>query len=214
MSRVSARCASPTATWCATIWSRRSSAPTIRATARRRAVRRHPSRNPTRGWTADRRPMLLMADRPRLSIAISIEDPSWAKLAPDSARLLRRAARDALAEAKADGWKGSRIGHEISFVLTDDKRMRALNRAYRGKDKPTNVLSFAALDGARPKPGMPWLLGDVVLTSGVIAREAKGQRKSLQHHLSHLAVHGVLHSWGYDHARDPVANAREPLEMP
>ena len=161
--------------------------------------------------------MLLMADRPRLSIAISVEDQSWIKLAPDAPRLLRRAARDALAKAKADGWKGSRVGHEISFVLTDDKKMRGLNRAYRGKDKPTNVLSFAALDGARgsmgPKPGMPWLLGDVVLTSGVIAREAKAQRKSVQHHLSHLAVHGVLHLLGYDHEQDRDAEAMEALEI-
>jgi probable rRNA maturation factor len=157
--------------------------------------------------------MLLMADRPRLSIAISVEDQSWVRLAPDAGRLLRRAARDALAEAKADGWKGSRVGHEISFVLTDDKRMRTLNRAYRGKDKPTNVLSFAALEGARPKPVMPWLLGDVVLTSGVIAREAKAQRKSVPHHLSHLAVHGVLHLLGYDHEQDRDAETMEALEI-
>ena len=154
-----------------------------------------------------------MPARPRLSIAISTEDSIWAKLAPDAARVLRRAARDALAEAKADGWKGSRIGHEISFVLTDDKRMRALNRAYRGKDKPTNVLSFAALDADRPKTGMPWLLGDVVLASGVIAREAKAQRKSVPHHLSHLAVHGVLHLLGYDHEQESDAEAMEALEI-
>jgi probable rRNA maturation factor len=154
-----------------------------------------------------------MADRPRLSIAISVEDQSWAKLAPDAARVLRRAARDALAEAKADGWTGSRIGHEISFVLTDDKRMRALNRAYRGKDKPTNVLSFAALDADRPKAAMPWLRGDVVLASGVVAREAKAQHKSLKHHLSHLAVHGVLHLLGYDHEQDRDAEAMEALEI-
>jgi len=159
-----------------------------------------------------------MADRPRLSIAISIEDPGWSKLAPDAARVLRRAARDALARAKDDGWKGSRIGHEISFVLTGDKRMRALNRAYRGKDKPTNVLSFAALDAAKlgamsPKSAMPWLLGDVVLASGVIAREAKAQRKSVAHHLSHLAVHGVLHLLGYDHEQDRDAEAMEALEI-
>ena len=154
-----------------------------------------------------------MADRPRLSIAISIEDPSWSKLAPDAARVLRRAARDALAQAKDDGWKGSRVGHEISFVLTDDKRMRALNRTYRGKDKPTNVLSFAALDTDRPKSAMPWLLGDVVLASGVIAREAKAQRKSLAHHLSHLAVHGVLHLLGYDHEQETDAEAMEALEI-
>jgi probable rRNA maturation factor len=154
-----------------------------------------------------------MVDRPRLSIAISVEDPSWSKLAPDAARLLRRAARDALAEAKADSWKGSHVGHEISFVLTDDKRMRALNRTYRGKDKPTNVLSFAALDADRPKAGMPWLLGDVILAAGVIAREAKAQRKKLDHHLSHLAVHGVLHLLGYDHEEDEEAEAMEALEI-
>src|SRR5262245_28561672 len=157
--------------------------------------------------------MLLMADRPRLSIAISIEDPGWTKLAPDAARLLRRAARDALAQANKDGWKGSRVGHEISFVLTDDKRMRALNRAYRRKDKPTNVLSFAALDAERPKSAMPWLLGDVVLASGVIAREAKAQRKALPHHLTHLAVHGVLHLLGYDHEQEHDAEAMEALEV-
>jgi len=154
-----------------------------------------------------------MVDRPRLSIAISVEDPSWSKLAPEATRLLRRAARDALAKAKADGWKGSRVGHEISFVLTDDKRMRALNRTYRGKDKPTNVLSFAALDADRPKAGMPWLLGDVILAAGVIAREAKAQRKKLDHHLSHLAVHGVLHLLGYDHEADKEAEAMEALEI-
>jgi probable rRNA maturation factor len=159
-----------------------------------------------------------MADRPRLSIAISIEDSGWARVAPDAARVLRRAARDAFAQAKAGGWKGSRIGHEISFVLTDDKRMRALNRVYRGKDKPTNVLSFAALDAGKlgsigPKAAMPWLLGDVVLASGVIAREAKAQRKTVQHHLSHLAVHGVLHLLGYDHECDRDAEAMEALEI-
>ena len=135
-------------------------------------------------------------DRPRLTIAITLEDSDWKKLAPDAGKVLRRAARDALAEARSDGWTGSRVGHELSFVLTDDKRMRRLNRTYRGKDKPTNVLSFAALDGEAPKPAMPWILGDVVLTSGVIAREAKVQRKSVTDHLSHLAVHGVLHLLG------------------
>jgi probable rRNA maturation factor len=154
-----------------------------------------------------------MVDRPRLTIAITLEAPDWEKLAPDAGKVLRRAARDALREARSDGWKGSRVGHELSFVLTDDKRMRALNRTYRGKDKPTNVLSFAALDGETPKPAMPWILGDVVLTSGVIAREAKAQRKSVTDHLSHLAVHGVLHLLGYDHDDDTDAEAMEALEV-
>lgn len=154
-----------------------------------------------------------MVDRPRLSIAITVEDSGWDRLAPDAGKVLRRATRDALAEAGRDGWKGSRIGHELSFLLTDDARMRTLNRAYRGKNKPTNVLSFAALEGGTPKPGLPWILGDVVLTSGVIAREAKAQRKSVTDHLSHLAVHGVLHLLGYDHEDDNDAEAMEALEI-
>jgi probable rRNA maturation factor len=102
---------------------------------------------------------------------------------------------------------------DVSIALVTDARIRALNRAYRGKDKPTNVLSFAALDGERPRPGMPWLLGDVVLSSGVIAREAKKQGKNLEHHLTHLAVHGVLHLLGYDHEQDRDAEAMEALEI-
>ena len=151
--------------------------------------------------------------RPRLSIAVNTADPNWTRLSPDAAKLLRRSARRAFAEAGAAGWRGSRIGHEVSFMLTDDKDMQRLNRAYRGKNKPTNVLSFAALDGARPKPGAPWLLGDIVLASGVIAREAKEQAKKLDHHLSHMAVHGMLHLMGYDHEDDAEAEIMEALEV-
>ncbi len=151
--------------------------------------------------------------RPRLSIAIAEQDPSWSKLAPDAPKVRRRAARRAFTAATQAGWRGSRVAHEVSFMLTDDRRMRELNRAYRGKDKPTNVLSFAALDDERPAPGMPWLLGDVVLASGVIAREAKDQAKTLEQHLSHMAVHGMLHLLGYDHDDHADAEAMEALEI-
>jgi len=150
---------------------------------------------------------------PRLSIAVAEPDPSWSKLAPDAPKVLRRAARRAFATASGAGWRGSRVGHEVSFMLTSDRRMRTLNRTYRGKDKATNVLSFAALDGTRPKPGQPWLLGDVVLASGVIAREAKDQAKSLEDHLSHMAVHGMLHLLGYDHEKNRDAEIMEALEI-
>ncbi len=154
-----------------------------------------------------------ISGRPRLSIAVNAADPGWSKLSPDAPKLLRRSARRAFAAAGAAGWRGSRVGHEVSFMLTDDKSMRKLNRAYRGKDKPTNVLSFAALDGAKPKPGALWLLGDIVLASGVIAREAKQQAKKLDHHLSHMAVHGMLHLMGYDHQDDADAEIMEALEI-
>lgn len=153
------------------------------------------------------------SERPRLSIAVSTADPSWSRISPDAAKVLRRSARRAFAAAGAAGWRGSRIGHEVSFMLTDDQHMRKLNRAYRGKDRPTNVLSFAALDGDKPRPGAPWLLGDIVLASGVIAREAKEQAKKLDHHLSHMAVHGMLHLMGYDHEDDADAGIMEALEI-
>src|SRR5262245_43604871 len=110
MSMASERFGSRTETSSGIIWCRRSSAHTTRATARRRDARpgrrhRQPRMRTARRLAADRRlTRPHMADRPRLSIAISIEDPGWAKLAPDAARLLRRAARDALAKAKEDGW--------------------------------------------------------------------------------------------------------------
>lgn len=152
-------------------------------------------------------------DRPRLSIAVAEPDASWSELAPDAARVLRRAARRAFATAAKAGWRGSRVAHEVSFMLTDDRGMRRLNRTYRGKDKPTNVLSFASLDTKPPAPGQPWLLGDVVLASGVIAREAKDQAKTLEQHLSHMAVHGMLHLLGYDHEDHADAEVMEALEI-
>ena len=146
-----------------------------------------------------------------LEIALDA-DEEW-----DSSRsweqLARGAAEAAVAESAFPQLATSERLVEVSVRLSGDEQVRALNAQWRGKDKPTNVLSFAALDGARPKPGMPWLLGDVVLTSGVIAREAKAQHKSLQHHLSHLAVHGVLHLLGYDHEQDRDAEAMEALEV-
>ena len=139
------------------------------------------------------------------AFTLVVEDAKWRKN-PATLKLVRRAARLALDHPP-------RRRRTVTILLTDDKRLKHLNRQFCAKDKPTNVLSFAALDGARPKPGMPWLLGDVVLTSGVIAREAKAQRKSVQHHLSHLAVHGVLHLLGYDHEQDRDAEAMEALEI-
>ncbi len=77
--------------------------------------------------------------------------------------------------------------------------MRMLNRRYRGKDKPTNVLAFPAAPapGVRPRP-----LGDVVICPAVLRREARAQGKSERAHWAHLVVHGTLHLVGYDHEGD------------
>jgi probable rRNA maturation factor len=85
---------------------------------------------------------------------------------------------------------------------------RELNRAYRGRDQATNVLTFAY--GAEEAGGPP--AGDIVLCAPVVAREAAAQGKSLEAHYAHLVVHGMLHLQGYDHGEDAAATAMEAVE--
>jgi probable rRNA maturation factor len=93
-------------------------------------------------------------------------------------------------------------------VLTNDSAIRKLNRTWRGKNEPTNVLSFPSDLQAGPYR----LLGDVVIAYETLAREARAERKPFDHHLAHLAVHGFLHLCGYDHETDRQAAAMERLE--
>ena len=102
---------------------------------------------------------------------------------------------------------------EISLVFTDDAEQRVLNRDWRGKDRPTNVLSFPNMDDDGPAvPGLPRLLGDVVLARETVAREAGEQGKTLADHTTHLLVHGTLHLLGYDHETAADAAEMEALE--
>ena len=103
---------------------------------------------------------------------------------------------------------------EIAVMLTDDSGIRTLNSNWRGIDKPTNVLSFPALQPERaPKPGdAPRMLGDIAIAYETMRREADEEQKPFDHHLSHLAVHGFLHLIGYDHENDADAEAMELLE--
>jgi probable rRNA maturation factor len=95
-------------------------------------------------------------------------------------------------------------GRELALKVVSAAQMRVLNRRYRGKDKPTNVLAFPAADmpGVKPAP-----LGDVVICPSVLRQEAQAQGKSERSHWAHLVVHGALHLVGYDHERGP-ADAR------
>lgn len=99
---------------------------------------------------------------------------------------------------------------EVSVCIVDEVQGQALNKQWRGKDAPTNVLSFPAElpDGPVPKP-----LGDVVLCAPVIAGEAAGQGKSLSDHWAHLLIHGVLHLRGFDHDSEAAADHMERLEV-
>jgi probable rRNA maturation factor len=107
---------------------------------------------------------------------------------------------------------------EVAIRLTSDDAVHALNRDYRGKDKPTNVLSFPMLspDEIAMLPIAPRceiLLGDIVLAHGVCSAEAAEKQVSLDAHTSHLIVHGMLHLLGYDHIDDGDADHMESLEI-
>lgn len=101
------------------------------------------------------------------------------------------------------------IDAEVSVYIVDENESQTLNSQYRGKDKPTNVLSFPA--DIPEEVGVP-LLGDLVICAPVVAREAEEQGKSLNAHWAHMLVHGTLHLLGYDHAKDDEAEAMESLE--
>lgn len=114
---------------------------------------------------------------------------------------LEVAARAALSGA---GYEGEA---EVTLVLADDAFVKTLNRDYRYKDKPTNVLSFP-----QDEEDLPYL-GDVIFALETIQKEAKEQGKAFESHLLHLAVHGVLHLIGYDHEDDTQAEEMEALEV-
>ena len=114
-----------------------------------------------------------------------------------------------------EGWAlaalGRRAGaHEVALRLVGPAESRRLNRHYRGKDKPTNVLSFpTTVDSAiTPRP-----LGDLVICPQVLKREAREQGKTERAHWAHLVVHGILHLLGYDHEDDTDARRMERREV-
>jgi probable rRNA maturation factor len=134
-------------------------------------------------------------------IEIEIEDDAWTS-ALHAAEVAERAGQAVLDEIAPtdDGEPG------VAILLTSDGAVAELNQRFRNKAGPTNVLSFPA--SANPENH----LGDVALAHGVCAREAAEQGKTLDQHLAHLVVHGVLHLLGYDHETDHEAEAMEALE--
>ena len=100
---------------------------------------------------------------------------------------------------------------ELAIVLTDDSAIQTLNRDWRGKNAPTNVLSFPAAAPGKSRSAPPYI-GDIIIAYQTVAREAVAEGKPFNHHLAHLAVHGFLHLLGYDHENDRDAEKMERLE--
>lgn len=136
-------------------------------------------------------------------IAVAITAPAWTEALPEAERICIAAATAAL--------EASARPAEVSILLTDDAEVRRLNRDFRGQDKPTNVLSFPS--GLAPGLGAADMLGDIVLAFETVAGEAVRDGKTLDAHLRHLVVHGMLHLLGYDHETDEDAAVMEEREV-
>jgi probable rRNA maturation factor len=131
--------------------------------------------------------------------------------------LVRRAAEAAVAESDFPELATSERPVELSVRLTGDEEVRALNEKWRGKDKPTNVLSFPMLgeDELRDAKvaGPELLLGDIILALGICEAEAADKGVSVEQHATHLIVHGTLHLLGCDHHDDDEAADMEAREV-
>ena len=131
-------------------------------------------------------------------------------------RIARAAAEAAIAESAFPQLGQSERAVELSLRLTGDEQVSELNAAWRGRDKPTNVLSFPMAEAAEldaPEEGPGLMLGDIVLARGVCGAEAEAKAIPLTDHAAHLIVHGTLHLLGYDHADDQAAADMEAREV-
>lgn len=132
----------------------------------------------------------------RVTVDVVFADPAWRRLLPRAGALARSAAAAAL--------RGADVAGGITVLLADDRMLRRLNATHRGKDKPTNVLSFPG--------GMPGHLGDIALALGVVRREARAAGRRPAAHFAHLVAHGTLHLLGHDHVGVAEARRMEQAE--
>lgn len=122
---------------------------------------------------------------------------------------------EAISDADFEQWvscalTGRKTEGEVCICIVSPEESQQLNNDYRGKDKPTNVLSFPF----EAPPEVPVsLLGDLAICADVVASEAQEQGKPLRNHWAHMTIHGVLHLIGYDHIKDADAEAMEALEV-
>lgn len=139
------------------------------------------------------------------------DEDSWADLA-------RRAVRAGLSVSPFANLIDKKVSVEVAVKLSDDAEVQSLNANYRGKDKPTNVLSFPMvqpdlLQSLENSDDGEALLGDIILARETCAAEAAEKDISLHQHATHLIVHGTLHLLGYDHENEADAERMEDLEV-
>ena len=146
---------------------------------------------------------------PEIHLDVRAQSRRWHELGklPGLRALLNEALDAGIAVAPRKPMPGA----ELSLLLTDDKRIRFVNRDWRGFDKATNVLSFPAAPPERIAQSP--LLGDIVIAYETVLREAEAESKSVTDHLRHLAIHGLLHLLGEDHETEAEARRMEALEV-
>jgi probable rRNA maturation factor len=155
-----------------------------------------------------------MEPDPPSTIALAVGAPAWRRHLADPERTCREALLATLARMPDVPWLARA---EVSVLLADDATVRRLNADYRGKDRPTNVLSFPMCQDIRARAAGPSSaaaipLGDIVLAFETVRDEAQAEAKPFQHHVSHLLIHGCLHLLGYDHRSPTDAGVMEGLE--
>jgi probable rRNA maturation factor len=138
-------------------------------------------------------------------VDVVAESPLW-DAHPGTEEVAKRAVDAALTEAG----RAYSEDAELAVILADDARLKDLNRDWRGKDRPTNVLSFPGAEGDEIATAP--LLGDLVLAFETVAEEAKRDGKSFEDHFAHLVVHGTLHLFGFDHMSAAEAETMENTE--
>ena len=151
---------------------------------------------------------------PSVDIVVILDKPCWGGSVAEWEILIQPAILETLRQAQ---WAHSA---EINILLTDDTRIHELNKSHRGIDKPTNVLSFPSFEpheifsvNIGNESLEPMVLGDIALSYETIQKESLAQNKTFDHHLIHLAIHGVLHLLGFDHEKDEDATVMESLEV-
>ena len=134
-----------------------------------------------------------------VDLDLRVAEPKWAKSLPDLEAICQRALNAGAAQMTAKG--------EVAVLLTNNAEIQVLNRDWRRKDKPTDVLSFPADPMDEP------FLGDIAIAIGVTQEDANTRNIGLDQHLSHLLIHGLLHLLGHDHKDDTEAAEMEALEI-
>ncbi|MCF6200407.1 MAG: rRNA maturation RNase YbeY, partial [Hyphomicrobiaceae bacterium] len=147
-----------------------------------------------------------------LNIELLVEAPAWREV-KDLENLIERAGTAAMEAARSEPAPNAQQAFEVAINLSDDARIQTLNQQFRSQDKPTNVLSFPFEEDFPELATGPLMLGDLMLAHETIWREALEQNKVLEHHISHLVVHGVLHLLGFDHIEEQEAEEMEGLEI-